>query len=323
MQPRQPIPVFYLPDEVELSAEAPRTLLDVSLAAGLPHTHACGGNARCSTCRVMVLEGQENLGPRNEPEARLCERYGFDPQIRLACQATVAGPGAIRLRRLVLDDEDQEIVAHQAQTAAGLPVRSAAGEELAVAILFADIRDFTPFAEALPPYDVIHALNRFLRAAGREIAAEGGVIHSYMGDGIMALFGADRAPHAPLRAVRAGLGLLRAVDERVRPYMCGAYGRDFDIGVGVHYGEAVVGPVGGGPGGGAITAIGDAVNFASRIEGANKAAGTRLLISEETYHVVSDHVRTGRTTRVPIKGKNGKYLLYEVTGLQGNGPEPR
>src|SRR5690606_5370617 len=64
------------------------TLLDVSLAAGIPHYHACGGRARCSTCRVVVLEGKDNLGPRSAAEQAVADRRGWPATTRLACQAT-------------------------------------------------------------------------------------------------------------------------------------------------------------------------------------------------------------------------------------------
>src|SRR5258707_13363466 len=78
------------------------TLLQVSLKNGIPHVHACGGNARCSTCRVMVLQGLENVLPRNDDEQHLARKKGLEDAIRLACQTHVAGP--VRIRRLVLDD---------------------------------------------------------------------------------------------------------------------------------------------------------------------------------------------------------------------------
>ncbi len=300
--------VFYLPDQLQLEIDSAQTILNASLASGIPHTHVCGGNARCSTCRVVILEGLENADPRNEKEEALAHKLGFHPSIRLACQTTITGP--VRLRRLVLDEEDVHVV--DDMRASKLP--SAIGEELKIAILFSDIRGFTPFAEKLLAYDVIHVLNRYFDLVGKVITQHGGFINNYMGDGIMALFGVDGQPEAALRAVKAGLGMLDAVED-LKPYLRNTYERTFEIGIGIHYGEAVVGPIGA-SGMKVMTAIGDAVNFASRIESANKEAETRLLISDDTYQIVKPHVTVGKTTCVTLKGKSGEYELREVTGLQ-------
>lgn len=300
--------IFYAPDQICIDVQDSQTMLNAALAAGIPHTHVCGGHARCSTCRVVVLEGLENVEPPNEKEQALAKRLGLPQSIRIACQATVRG--AVRVRRLVLDEEDVRLVDRMKASQA----LSAIGEEIPVAVLFSDIRGFTPFAEALLPYDVIHVLNRHFEAMGRVISAEGGFINNYMGDGLMALFGVDGQPDAPLRAVRAGLGMLQAT-EGLKPYLQASYGRVFDIGVGIHHGEAVVGPVGSNDRK-TITAIGDAVNFASRIESANKEVGTRLLVSEAVYRQVAPRVTVGRTAHVHVKGKTGEHALYEITGLK-------
>jgi adenylate cyclase len=300
--------IFYAPDQLRIDAADRQTILNAALAAGIPHTHVCGGNARCSTCRVIVLEGLENVEPPNDKERTLAARLRTPPEVRIACQATVHG--AVRVRRLVLDQEDVGIV--NRLRADGID-GATAGAELRVAILFSDIRGFTPFSEALLPYDVIHVLNRHFEAMGRAIVAEGGFINNYMGDGLMALFGVDGQPGAPLRAVRAALGML-AANEKMGPYLQASYGRSFDVGIGIHVGEAVIGPVGSIERK-SITAIGDAVNFASRIESANKVVGSRLLVSEAMLRELDGQVRVGRSACVPVKGKTGEHTLHEIVGL--------
>jgi adenylate cyclase len=301
--------IFYAPDQIRVDVEERQTLLNAALSAGIPHTHVCGGNARCSTCRVIVMDGLENIEPPNEEEKALAERLGLPKEVRIACQATVTGP--VRVRRLVLDDDDVGLVTRLRKAKIDMaPV----GEEIRVAILFSDIRGFTPFAEALLPYDVIHVLNRHFEAMGQVIASEGGFINNYMGDGLMALFGVDGRPEASLRAVRAGLGMIQAMKNRIEPYLLRNYGRTFDIGIGIHCGEAVVGPIGS-LDRKAITAIGDAVNFASRIESSTKEVGARLLVSEELFQEVKSNVTVGKTARVHVKGKTGEHELYEVKGV--------
>lgn len=301
--------IYYHPDEKEVVTEENETILNVSKRSGIPHTHVCGGKARCSTCRVMIVEGVENCDPRNPLEQAMADRLHFGDNIRLACQTTFSGK--IVLRRLVIDDEDIEL---DDQTMPGRESGAAVGSEKHIAILFSDVRGFTSFSESLPAYDVIHTLNRYFHQVGQVITKHGGYIDNYMGDGIMALFGVTDPTDAALRAVRAGIEMLEVVDTAISPYMEAIYAKRFDIGVGIHYGEAVVGTIGA-RGRKTETAIGDSVNFASRIESANKDAGTRLLISDDTYNQIKDKVHVGKTAQMSVKGKTGAYRLYEVTGL--------
>jgi adenylate cyclase len=300
----------YLSDKKQIEALADETLLEASLRHDIPHTHVCGGKARCSTCRVMIVEGLQYCAPRNSREQQLAERLHLGPEIRLACQTTVTGD--ITLRRLVLDFEDIELTSQLTADKSSISV----GEDKKIAILFADIRNFTTFSEALPPYDVIHVLNRYFAQMDKVIHQHGGYINNYMGDGLLALFGVDDPGHAALNAVHAGLGMLEAV-EKLKVYLQGVYGMSFNIGIGVHYGEVVLGSVGG-QSQRRMTAIGDAVNFASRVEEANKEFGTRLLISEAAYAEAGGHfVTDGIFEQVVLKGKSGQYRLYEIIGSDG------
>ncbi|MBI3241009.1 MAG: adenylate/guanylate cyclase domain-containing protein [Chloroflexi bacterium] len=292
-------------NEKLIEVEPATTILQASLQNGIPHTHVCGGNARCSTCRVLVLSGLEHCCPRNEKEQKMAERRHFSPAVRLACQTTLGGD--VTLRRLVIDNEDEELV--DQEVAGGTAPRSV-GEEKQIAILFSDIRGFTAFSEAHLPYDVIHVLNRYFNRVGSIINRHGGQIDNFMGDGIMALFGLDDAPDATLRAVRAGVEMLAAV-EAMQPYFEAQFKTNFRIGIGLHFGEVVLGVVGVGERR-RLTAIGDAVNLASRIESANKEARTEFLISEDAYEQVKSHVQIGRHIELPIKGKTGEYSLHEV-----------
>ena len=295
------------PDDRDIEVADGETILTASLRADIPHAHACGGKARCSTCRVLVLEGVEMCGPRTPPEEKLAEQLHFGENVRLACQTTVHGD--LSIRRPVVDRVDLAM--------ANLLDRSQAtervGEERRLAILFADITRYTPFAERLLPYDVTHVLNRYFFLMAEVIQSHGGHISDYIGDGLMALFGIHGDGDQAARAVRAGLGMFEALGE-LNPYLQTMYGREFDIRVGVHVGDAVVGTIGIAPME-KLAAIGDAVNFASRIEAANKEVGTRFLVSEDTVGQLDETFQVGRSFELPIKGKSGTHMLYEVVGL--------
>jgi adenylate cyclase len=286
--------------------DANLTLLQIALKHGLPHIHACGGNARCSTCRVMVHDGLEHCDARNEAEAKMASRKGFEQSVRLACQTKVCGP--VRVRRLVLDDADLEV----AIASGGLTT----GREAKVAILFSDVREFTRFSETHLPYDVVHVINRYFRRMGEVILAHDGLIDKYVGDGLMALFGVnDPSPAKACReAVSAGLAMLESLGD-LNEYLKRNFGAAFGIGVGVHYGTAVLGQIGH-PRKMQFTAMGDSVNTAARIESATKEAGVGLLVSAEVREHLAAFLETGAEPDLALKGKAGTHKLFEVLALK-------
>ena len=152
-------------------------------------------------------------------------------------------------------------------------------------------------------------LNRYFFHMADAIERNGGHIEKFIGDAIMAIFGIDDTPDMPLHAVKAATDMLGAAD-RMKPYMKTMYDKDFDVGIGLHYGEAVIGTVSGGREE-KLAAIGETVNVASRIESANKEAGTRLLISEALYQQVEKQVEVADFIRVRLRGTNERMSLYE------------
>jgi adenylate cyclase len=300
--------ICYLPDDTIVDVEEGDLILDTSLQAGIPHTHVCGGAARCSTCRVLVVEGIENCGDRNGAERAIAKRLRLDPSVRLACQTQILGD--MTVRRLALDAGDVELIRAQVQ---GKAKPEYLGQEKFVAILFADLRGFTPLSEKLLPYDVIDLLNRYFQRVGKAIERNGGIINNYMGDGLMALFGMDNPRRAAEQAVRAGLEMIETL-ETLNPYVEVLYHQQLKIGIGIHYGRVAIGEVGA-LDNRRLTAIGDAVNLASRIESANKEVGSSLLVSESVYDRVRDKVKVKQCVRVQLKGKSGDYPLYEIAEI--------
>lgn len=299
--------ILCLPDNRGGEIEAGETILEATLRAGIAHAHACGGNAKCSTCRIWIVDGVENCEPRNQAELALSGPLGFGPEVRLACQTKVTGD--VSFRRLVLDEADLEITSQLARKRIG-----SCGESKHVIVMFCDIRDFTGFSEALSSYDVMFVLNRFFHLMGEVIERNGGYIDNFIGDAIMALFGIDDEPAASIRSVKAGLEMLEAID-KMKPYLEAMYARAFDIGIGLHYGEAVIGTVGSASKQ-RLTAIGDTVNVASRIEAANKEADTRLLVSEELHARLEDELIVEDFIRVRLRGTSGRKTLYEISGIE-------
>lgn len=302
----QDLVVHVDPDGRRVTHRSDRTLLDSLLEAEVPIAHACGGKARCTTCRVHVSRGLDSLAPRTDAEAAFAERMRLPDDVRLACQARPAE--SVSIRRLVLDDVDRKLTTRIVQEPQG-----SVGEEIEAAVLFADLAGFTTLSEQLPAYDVMYLLNRWFFLVGEEIEAVGGHIDNYMGDGLLAVFDQGDAHECTLAAVRAGLAMLRVADElsvRVQK----EYGSPFGVRVGIHLGDLIAGTLG------AChqrreTVIGDTVNIASRIESANKQAGTRLLVSCVTLQALGDSVEVGRHMDAELKGKSGSFHLHEIVGL--------
>ncbi len=299
--------VTALPDRVDFDVAADETLLEAALRSGVPFAHACGGRAKCSTCRVWVLDGLEACPARNQEEALIADRLRLADEVRLACQLRPAGE--LRVRRLVLDEIDMMMTSQLVGSAA-----TRCGESKRVAVFFSDIADFTALSERLSPYDVMYLLNRYFAQVGDVIKQNGGFIDNFIGDGLMAIFGVDDQPDAALRSVNAALQTLATVD-RLKPFFASMYGVDFDIRIGIHYGEAVLGTLGF-AGHERLTAIGDVVNLASRVEAANKEAGTRLLITEALHDEISDKVEVGDFVRVRLRGTSERTSLFEVIRLK-------
>ncbi len=292
---------------MDFEVVADETLLDAALRSGVPFAHACGGRAKCSTCRVWVLDGLEACPERNAAEALMAERLRLAHEVRLACQ--LRPEGELRVRRLVLDETDMMMTSQLDGSAA-----TRSGESKHIAVFFSDIVDFTSLSERLSPYDVMYLLNRYFAQAGDIIEQNGGFIANVIGDGLMAIFGADDQPDAPLRAVNAALQTLATVD-RLKPFFASMYGVELDIRIGLHYGEAVLGTLGF-VGHERLTAIGDVVNLASRVEAANKDAGTRLLITEALHEQIGNKVEVADFVRVRLRGTAERTTLFEIIRLK-------
>ncbi|HTE18779.1 MAG TPA: adenylate/guanylate cyclase domain-containing protein, partial [Armatimonadota bacterium] len=194
------------------------------------------------------------------------------------------------------------------------------GQERELTVLFSDIRDFTTFSESHTPEQVVQLLKAYFSAVVPVLESHGGVLDKYMGDGMMVLFGAP-APnqdHAE-QAVRAAVAMVQRVHS-LRAEWSRLDNPQFRIGIGIHTGKVITGLIGA-PRRLDYTAIGDAVNTASRIEAENKRLETEVLISAATYQHLRMRLSEDAAAQLgvdlepvlaAVKGKQESLLLHPV-----------
>jgi adenylate cyclase len=246
------------------------SVLEVSRMAQRAHMSVCGGRARCTTCRVRIAGVAGDLPKPRELEAAALRRIAAPSDVRLACQ----------LRPQV--DLTVQPLLHPnlvaARHDAGGPEF---GEEREVTILFVDVRGSTSLAERRLPYDVVFLLNSLFAALAESVEKSGGYYSNFTGDGLMALFGLNRERAEGARAaLRCALTMFQRLD-KLNDRLAGELETPLAIGVGIHTGEAIVGRMGP-PKTPILSAVGDSVNTAARLESATKELGMPLVVSAET-----------------------------------------
>lgn len=298
------------PNGLYIDVERGTSVLEASRLARIPHASICGGRGRCSTCRVRVRAGYPGLPPPSEAERRVLARIGATPNIRLACQL-----------RPAVEVQVTPLLPPLAQAQDGLTrVDVAQGSEREIAVMFADIRGFTALSEGRLPYDVVFILNRYFAAMGRAIESAGGRVDKFVGDGIMALFGVE---DSIADGCRAALAAARVMSERLvelNQSLTTELTEPLRIGIGLHAGPAIVGEMGYGSAS-AITAIGDAVNTASRLEGLAKEYAAELVVSVDVMTHAGVDLFGDRRGEIEIRGRQQK-LQVAVFGRARDLPSP-
>jgi adenylate cyclase len=277
------------------------TVLEAVRAAGIPHASVCGGRARCTTCRVLVTRGLEAL-PLPEPlEARALARIVATPEMRLACQI-----------RPTADLSITPLLAADASAADGRVHGGLEGRERQVTVVFVDLRGSTTLAEGRLPYDVLFILNQFMQEMAKALAATNGHYSQFTGDGLMALYGLNSPDPATgaadaLRGAREMLTRLEQLNRHLKTELA----HPLRIGIGIHFSEAIVGAMGP-PRSQIVTAIGDTVNTAARLEGLTKEFNCSIVLSRRAAEAAGLDLAGQTLHECAVKGRTGTVEFYAL-----------
>ncbi len=277
------------------------SVLDISRMNGIPHASVCGGRGRCSTCRVIVREGAEHLEPPNDSEVQVLRRVDAPETVRLACQIRPTHNLTVT-----------PMLPAAAQPSAGHARAShLQGREQNIAVLFADLRAFTQFSEDKLPYDVVFVLNQYFRAMGRAIDGAGGRLDKFIGDGVMALFGLNKSPEEGCRDALNGARAMAEALEELNRTLATELGEPLRMGIGIHIGPVIVGEMGYAHAT-TLTAIGDTVNTASRLESMSKDYGAQLVVSRRVARQAGVDLSAFPRHRIDVRGRTRPMLIYVV-----------
>ena len=284
------------------------SVLEASRLAGVPHASMCGGRGRCSTCRVRVLAGLYLQPPPSAQESATLARFRARPEVRLACQLRPTHdlsvfPVFASARALPANPGDH--------------VPAAASHEQELAILFCDLRGFTRRAEQALPFDTVFLLNRYFEVVGEAVEEAGGYLDKFIGDGALALFGLDAAPTLACRqALSAAAGIARGLAE-LNAHLSAGVAEPLRIAMGLHAGSAIVGQMGYGAAV-SLTAIGDGINVASRLEGAAKEFDAEAVVSLDLVGKAGLDLSAYPQQQITVRGRQapiGAVLIHQALSL--------
>jgi len=278
------------------------TLLEISRLNKVPHASVCGGRARCSTCRVRIEEGAENLPPAVFPESVTLAAIEAPANVRLACQIRPAKPLVVtRLLRPVGTGPD----------AAGVPESDSSGTEKPLAVLYVNMREFNELTRTKLPYDVVFLLNQFFTAVGTAIRSQGGTVDKYIGDGVIAVFGQR---HGVEGGCRQALRAIRAIDlalDHLNSVIGPELGRPVRIAAGLHAGHLILGRIGHGATVD-VTVVGPAVKIALQLESLAKERDVQLVLSHDVAQLAGWEPEEHLVSTVEVDGLDEMLEVVDV-----------
>lgn len=279
------------------------SVLEASTRFNIPHSSACGGRARCSTCRIRIIGDCSELPQPSNRETFVLERVGAggDPAIRLACQL-----------RPHADLSFFQIFPAPMNVAAAAKIAPAhPGKERYIVSMFVDMRGSTKLAEQLLPFDTVFIINRFLTAVSQAVVECGGQPNQFVGDGQLALFGLSTSPQTACRqAIKAAARIAVHVDA-LNEFLGEDVPEPLRFGVGIHGGEVIIGDIGSQEHT-VFTALGDSVNVAARLQDMNKTLSCEVVVSQDVFKMANIPVGDLPRIEVPIRGRVEPLVVHTV-----------
>jgi len=275
------------------------SLLEALRDAGIPHASVCGGRARCTTCRVRIEQSARALPPPEPIEAEALSRIGAGNDVRLACQLRPATE--LRITPLV-----PPTVGPADLDASRMP-----GRERAVAVMFVDLRESSRLGEQRMPYDVFFILNRFFAEMAEALRETGGYYSTFNGDGLMALYGTETSLAQGCRDALRGAIAIEARLAKMNAAFAQDLGQPLRAGIGIHAGDAIVGTMGP-PATPLLSALGDTVNVASRLEAETKRRRCVLVVSSACARAAALDLSRFPEHTVTVRGRSEPITYHAI-----------
>lgn len=284
----------------ELKGSPGQTILEVMRLHSIPHASLCGGRGRCTTCRVRVGSGAEQLHKPSKLELFALNRIGAAPNVRLACQTRPLHP--LQISPLVPADLGIEN---------SLRKGGVSGEEREVVAMFVDLRGSSSISERHLPYDVLFILNQFFLEMTDALGDSHGHYAQFEGDGLLALYGLERGMKTGCRDALRGAMDMQAKMNQLNEKLSGELKEPLKFGIGIHCGQAIVGSMGP-PSSPNLSAIGDCINAAARMEGMSKELGCVLVVSDDVVNQTELDFKGFRSQVVSMRGKQQSVVVYAL-----------
>jgi adenylate cyclase len=284
-----------------------RSVLEALRDAGIPHAAVCGGRGRCTTCRIHVDRGFDALPQPSLAEGSTLARVTADPHVRLACMVHPQADLAIT-----------PMLPATATAKDALRKGGVSGREQVVTAMFVDLRDSTKLGEERLPFDVVFILNQFFLEMSEALDATLGHYAQFSGDGLLALYGLDGTPEDGAKNGLRGATEMKKRLNDLNHRLGEELRAPLRIGIGLHSGEAIVGTMGP-PASPNLSAIGDNINIAARLEAMCKELSCDVVVSKATAALAEVDLSGHPTHTVEVRGREEPVEIYATCDVKDFG----